>query len=44
MNRAIINLNSSRTNSESSQERLGKSRENSLEGIKSKVKVASKKS
>lgn len=29
MNRAIINLNNSRTNSESSQERLGKSRERS---------------
>jgi hypothetical protein len=39
MNRAIINLNNSRTNSESSQERLSKSREKSTDPLNSTVKV-----
>lgn len=39
MNRAIINLNNSRTNSESSQERLSKGREKSTEPLNSTVKV-----
>ena len=43
MNRAIINLNNSRSSSENSMERIGNSKDNLTEPIKSEVRVATQK-